>query len=74
MKMLTRNGKLMKNLLAGATLATVLAAVSPAFAGPAYEAEQDYEGWRAAEKAMQQQQAETQHRVIHRSNEARQER
>jgi hypothetical protein len=67
--MLTQNMKLMRNLLIGAAVATTVVAVTPAFAGPAEEAAGDYAGWRAAEKAMAEQQAATQHsHVILRSN------
>ena len=67
--MLTQNMKVMRNLLIGAAVATTVVAVAPAFAGPAEEAAQDYAGWRAAEKAMAEQQAATQHgHAIHRSN------
>jgi hypothetical protein len=67
--MLTRNTKLVRKLLIGAAVATTFVAVTPALAGPAEEAAQDYAGWRAAEKAMAAQQAAAQHgHVIHRSN------
>jgi hypothetical protein len=42
----------MKKILILTTAVTVLAAVSSAFAGPAYEAEYDYDGWRAAQSAQ----------------------
>jgi hypothetical protein len=38
----------MKNVLFAAATAMMIVAVAPAFAGPAYEAEQDYPGWLAA--------------------------
>jgi hypothetical protein len=41
----------MKKILIVTTAVTVLAAVSSAFASPSYEAEYDYDGWRAAEYA-----------------------
>ena len=69
--MLTRNTKVMRKLLIGASVATTFVAVTPAFAGPAEEAAQDYAGWKAAREAAASQQAATQNRyVIHRSNQA----
>jgi hypothetical protein len=52
-----------------ATAAAFIAA-SPAFAGPAEDAEWDYAGWRAAQKAAQEQQAPVHHNghVIYRTN------
>ena len=41
----------MKKILIVATAVSVLGAISQAFAGPAYEAEYDYDGWRAAQSA-----------------------
>jgi hypothetical protein len=43
---------IMKKLLIVTTAVTVLAAISQAFASPSYEAEYDYDGWRAAESAL----------------------
>ena len=42
----------MKKVLIVTTAVTVLAAVSQAFASPSYEAEYDYDSWRAAESAL----------------------
>jgi hypothetical protein len=42
----------MKRILIVTTAVTVLAAVAPAFASPAYEAEWDYDGWRAAQSSQ----------------------
>jgi hypothetical protein len=55
---------------AAATLAvTVFAVVSPAFANPSEEAEGDYAGWLAAQRAAQQAQAQMpKGKVIVRSN------
>ena len=52
----------MKKVLIGTAAAIALIAVSPAFAGPAEDAEWDYAGWLAAQKAAQQQ---VQHQVHH---------
>jgi hypothetical protein len=41
----------MKKILIVTTAVTVFAAVSSAFANPSYEAEWDYDGWRAAQSA-----------------------
>jgi hypothetical protein len=41
----------MKKILVVTTAVTVLAAVSSAFANPSYEAEWDYDSWRAAQRA-----------------------
>jgi uncharacterized membrane protein YkoI len=55
-----------RNNTIAAILAYVIAAgaatsmvMSPSFAGPAEEAAQDFEGWRAAQKAAAEQQAQT---------------
>jgi hypothetical protein len=60
----------MKKVLIATTAAIVFIAVSPAFAGPAEDAEWDYAGWRAAEKAAQQQVQHQVHNghVIYRTN------
>jgi hypothetical protein len=43
---------IMKKILIVTTAVTAIAAVSSAFAGPAYEAEWDYDGWRAAQNSQ----------------------
>jgi hypothetical protein len=61
----------MKKLLIATLALTVFAVVSPAFANPSEEAEGDYAGWLAAQRAAQQAQAEAQMpkgHVIFRSN------
>ena len=59
----------MKKMLFATLAATMFVVVSPAFANPAYEAEQDYAGWKAAREAAAQQQVEQpKGHVIHRSN------
>ena len=47
----------MKKVLIATAAAFAFIAASPAFAGPSEEAAWDYDGWRAAQKAAQQQQA-----------------
>jgi hypothetical protein len=42
----------MKKLLLAGFTAAVFTAAGPAFANPSEEAAQDYEGWRAAQRAM----------------------
>ena len=60
----------MNKVLIAAAAAIALIAVSPAFAGPAEDAEWDYAGWLAAQKAAQQQVEHQVHHghVIHRTN------
>jgi hypothetical protein len=58
----------MKKMLFATLAATMFVVVSPAFANPAYEAEQDYAGWKAAREAAQQQVEQPKGHVIHRSN------
>ena len=60
----------MKKVLIATAAAIAFIAVSPAFAGPAEEAAGDYEGWRAAQKAALQEQAQVHHNghVIYRTN------
>jgi uncharacterized protein YfaP (DUF2135 family) len=62
----------MKQVLIATAAAIAFIAASPAFAGPAEEAAGDYAGWRAAEKAAQQEQAQVHHsgHVIYRTNQA----
>jgi hypothetical protein len=56
-------------LLLAAAAVTTLIAVAPAFANPSYEAEQDYAGWRDAQRASVNQRTEIQNGpVIHRSH------
>jgi hypothetical protein len=62
----------MKKVLFATVAATMFVVVSPAFANPAYEAEQDYAGWKAAREAAGSQQTETpKGHVIYRSNHVR---
>ena len=61
----------MKKVLITSVAAAAFIAASPAFAGPADDAEWDYAGWRAATKAAQEQtQAPVHHNahVIYRTN------
>ena len=59
----------MKKMLFATLAATMFVVVSPAFANPAQEAEEDYAGWKAAREAAAQQQVEQlKGHVIHRSN------
>ena len=44
----------MKKVLFAAVTATIFVVVSPAFANPAYEAEWDYDGWKAARQSNAQ--------------------
>jgi hypothetical protein len=44
----------MKKELFAAAAATIFIVVSPAFANPAYEAEWDYDGWKAARQSNAQ--------------------
>jgi hypothetical protein len=61
----TVTGKL---LLAAAAVTTFIA-VAPAFANPSYEAEEDYSGWRDAQRASVNQRTEIKNGpVIHRSH------
>jgi len=58
----------MKKMLFATLAATMFVVVSPAFANPAQEAEEDYAGWKAAREAAAQQQVEQpKGHVIHRS-------
>jgi uncharacterized membrane protein YkoI len=59
--MMTRNNTIAAILAyVVATGAATSMVMSPSFAGPAEEAAQDYEGWRAAQKATAEQQSQTQ--------------
>ena len=60
----------MKKVLIATAAGVAFIAASPAFASPAEEAAGDYAGWRAAEKAAQQEQAHVHHNghVIYRTN------
>ena len=62
----------MNKVLIATAAAVAFIAASPAFAGPAEDAEWDYAGWLAATKAAQQEQAQVPaHRnvhVIHKTN------
>jgi hypothetical protein len=59
----------MKKMLFATLAATMFVVGSPAFAGPAEEAAEDYAGWKAAREAAAQQQVEQlKGHVIHRSN------
>jgi hypothetical protein len=62
--MLTQHRKVMRKLLIGAAAATMFIAVAPAFANPAQEAEEDYEGWRAAQRAGVSQQTKMQNAPV----------
>jgi hypothetical protein len=59
----------MKKVLLATLAATMFVVVSPAFAGPADDAEWDLQGWKAAREANPVQPVETQKgHVIYRSN------
>ena len=59
----------MKKMLFATLAATMFVVVSPAFANPAQEAEEDYAGWKAARDADAKQQVEQlKGHVIYRSN------
>jgi hypothetical protein len=65
--MLTQN--VLRKLLIGAAAATALMAVVPAFANPAEEAADDYDGWRAAQRTGITQQTKIQNgHLFYRSN------
>ena len=53
-------------LLLAAAAVTTLIAVAPAFANPSYEAEQDYSGWRDAQRAGVNQRSEIQNGPVSR--------
>jgi hypothetical protein len=49
----------MKKVLFATVAATMFVVVAPAFANPAYEAEQDYAGWKDAQQSAAGKQVET---------------
>jgi hypothetical protein len=53
-------------LLLAAGIVTTFIAVIPAFANPSYEAEQDYSGWRDAQRASVNQRSEIQNGPVSR--------
>jgi hypothetical protein len=59
----------MKKVLFATVAATMFVVIAPAFANPAYEAEEDYAGWKAARESNAGQQVEMRNgHVIYRPN------
>jgi hypothetical protein len=60
----------MKNVLFAAATVMMIGSVAPAFANPSQEAEEDYAGWLAAERAAERATVNHQHNghVIYRSH------
>jgi hypothetical protein len=57
----------MKKLLLAGFTAALFTAAGPAFAGPAEEAAQDFDGWRAAQRAMTSRQIIPNAEIVHAS-------